>query len=146
MTNLEDDIERFIIAQNDCFSGYDQALADIRRGKKVNHWIWYIFPQLRGLWPSRRSRYYGLRDREEAARYLAHPLLRARMIEIVGVLLDHSDKTALEIFGSIDAQKVQSCMTLFDSIEPNSIFDTVLQTFYDGARDPRSLPANTLLP
>lgn len=139
MANLENDIDRFIIAQDNKYNGYDQALKEIRAGKKVNHWIWYIFPQLRGLGHSRKSYYYGIKDKEEAWRYITNPMLRDRMFEITEALLEHSDKTTLDILGHIDSMKVQSSMTLFDCVEPNSIFDRVLQRFYNGEKDKKSL-------
>lgn len=139
MVNLENDIDRFIIAQDNEYNGYNQALKEIKSGRKIRHWIWFIFPQLRGLGHSRNSYYYGIRDREEAYFYITNPTLRMRMYEITNALLEHSDKTANEIFGCIDAMKVKSCMTLFDCIEPNGVFNKVLIAFYDGERDIKSL-------
>lgn len=139
MENLENDIDRFIIAQDSKYNGYERALKEIQAGRKISHWIWFIFPQLRGLGHSRNSYYYGIRDKQEAYFYITNPMLRMRMFEITSALLEHTDKTACEIFGGIDAMKVQSCMTLFDCIEPNSIFAKVLQAFYNGERDSKSL-------
>lgn len=139
MVNLENDIDRFIIAQDNKYNGYNQALIEIENGQKISHWIWHIFPQLRGLGNSRYSYYYGIRDKEEAYRYITNPMLRDRMFEITNALLKHADKSAYEIFGGIDSLKVQSCMTLFDCIVPNSIFAKVLDMFYGGARDPKSI-------
>lgn len=139
MVNLENDIDRFIIAQDNKYNGYEQALKEIQEGRKVSHWIWFIFPQLRGLGHSRNSYYYGIRDRAEAYFYITNPMLRMRMYEIANALLEHSDKTANEIFGYIDAMKVKSCMTIFDCVEPNGIFAKVLDLFYDGERDPKSI-------
>ncbi len=139
MVNLENDIDRFIIAQDNKYNGYHQALTEIKNGQKISHWIWYIFPQIRGLGHSRYSYYYGIRDREEAYRYITNPMLRDRMFEITNALLKHNDKTAYEIFGGIDAVKVQSCMTLFDCVEPNSVFAKALDIFYSGKRDPKSI-------
>lgn len=135
----ENDITRFVEAQEAKWMGYDWALAEIANGKKISHWIWYIFPQLRGLGHSRRSHYYGIVDRKEAEEYLAHPILGPRLREITEALLKHTDKTAVDILGGIDAQKVQSCMTLFDCISPNDIFGEVLEQFYNGKRDPNSI-------
>lgn len=139
MENHENDIDRFIIAQDNKYNGYNQALNEIKDGRKISHWIWFIFPQLRGLGHSRNSYYYGIRDRAEAYFYITNPMLRIRMYEIANALLEHSDKTANEIFGYIDAMKVKSCMTLFDCVEPNGIFNRVLQVFYEGKRDIKSL-------
>ncbi len=137
--NDEYNILRFVEAQEDSWVGYDKALAEIKRGKKVNHWIWYIFPQLRGLGHSRRSYYYGIADKAEAEAYLNHPILGPRLREISKELLVHVGKPVTYIFGDIDPAKVQSCMTLFDCISPDDIFSDVLDSFYDGERDKNSL-------
>lgn len=131
--------ERFVDAQNSRWSGYDDALREIKSGKKTSHWIWYIFPQLRGLGFSRMSTYYGIADREEAIEYLNHPVLGQRLREITEALMTHTDKTATQIFGGIDAQKVKSCMSLFDSISPDDIFGKALDLFYKGMRDKKSI-------
>ena len=129
------DINRFIEAQNvSYFSGYKQALDEVKNGRKTSHWIWYIFPQFRCLGRSNRAHYYGIADRDEAQRYLEHPVLGARIREITEALLEHKDKTALSIFGYIDAIKVRSCMTMFDFLSPNDIFGEVLRSFYNGER------------
>ena len=129
------DINRFIEAQEvPYFCGYKQALEEVKNGRKTNHWIWYIFPQLRCLGRSSRAHYYGIADRDEAQRYLEHPILGARIREITEVLLEHKDKTALSIFGDIDTIKVRSCMTMFDFLSPNDIFGEVLDSFYKSER------------
>lgn len=135
----EINIERFVEAQEEVWSGYAVALAEIEQGRKMSHWIWYIFPQLRGLGHSRRSHFYGIADRKEAENYLAHPVLGPRLREISETLLANTKKSARAIFGEIDAQKVKSCMTLFDCISPNDIFADVLDSFYNGERDPKSI-------
>lgn len=124
-------IERFIDAQK---TDYELALAEIERGRKQSHWIWYIFPQLVGLGRSCYSTLYGIRGREEAEEYLQNEVLGRRLREITNALLKHNDKSAEEIFGGLDAMKVRSCMTLFDAISPDDIFAQVLDTFYDGKR------------
>ena len=129
------DVNRFIEAQEvPYFCGYKQALKEVKNGRKTNHWIWYIFPQLRCLGRSSRAHYYGIADRDEAQRYLEHPILGARIREITEVLLEHKDKTALSIFGDIDAVKVRSSMTMFDFLSPNDIFGEVLRSFYNEER------------
>lgn len=138
MTDIND-IKRFIEAQEAQWMGFDWALAEITNGRKISHWIWYIFPQLRGLGHSRRSHYYGIADRTEAEDYLAHPILGQRLREITEALLKHTDKSAERILGYIDALKVKSCMTLFDCISPNDIFSEVLSSFYNGERDTNSI-------
>lgn len=137
--NTPHDIERFTRAQCSPYNGYDLALAEIRRGCKNSHWIWFIFPQLRGLGRSFSSDYYGIADWDEAARYLAHPVLGARLREICAALLAHKEKAAVDILGGIDAQKVCSCMTLFNELSPNDVFAEVLATFYEGKPCPRTL-------
>lgn len=133
------DITRFTDAQNSEWNGFNEALREIKAGRKTSHWIWYIFPQLRGLGCSRRSYFYGIADRTEAEIYLSHPVLGPRLREITEALLKHTDKSAIRILGMIDAQKVQSCMTLFDCISPSDIFAKALTQFYSGKRDPNSI-------
>lgn len=131
----ETDINRFLEAQAiPYFCGYKQALEEVRNGLKTHHWIWYIFPQLRCLGRSSRAHYYGIADCDEAQQFLAHPILGARIREITEALLEHKGKTALSIFGDIDAIKVRSCMTMFDFLSPNDIFGEVLYTFYKDER------------
>lgn len=132
------DIERYVEAQDTPYADYQLALSEIASGRKLSHWIWYIFPQLRGLGQSGRSYYYGIADKTEAEAYLNHPVLSLRLREISDELLAHTNKSAEYIFGGIDAAKVKSCMTLFDCISPNDIFSDVLDSFYDGERDKNS--------
>ena len=136
MKNLpETDINRFIEAQEvPYFCGYKQALEEVKNGRKTNHCIWYIFPQLRCLGRSSRAHYYGIADRDEAQRYLEHYILSARIREITEALLEHKNKTALSIFGEIDAIKVRSCKTMFDYLSPCDIFSEVLDSFYESER------------
>lgn len=140
--HTETDINRFIEAQDiPYFSGYQQALKEITAGKKVNHWVWYIFPQLRGLGISERSWYFGITGRTEAAEYLNHPVLGPRMRQITEALLSHSGLEAKVILGNTDALKVRSCMTLFDMISPHDIFAQVLEVFYHNQRCHKTLIA-----
>ena len=136
MKNLpETDINRFLEAQESPYYGsFRQALDEIRNGKKTSHWIWYIFPQLRCLGRSSRAHYYGIADKAEAEQYLNNRFLGPRIREITNALLEHKDKTALSIFGDIDAIKVRSCMTMFDFLSPNDIFGEVLRSFYNEER------------
>lgn len=136
-------LQRFLGAQE---SFYAQALKEIRNGRKTSHWIWFIFPQLRGLGHSPMADNYGISSLDEARAYWEHPILHQRLVEITESLLIHSKrrifhspKTAFEILGNIDAIKVRSCMTLFDMVEPNSIFAEVINAFYEGERDPLTL-------
>ena len=126
-------LQRFLGAQE---SFYAQALKEIRNGQKTSHWIWFIFPQLRGLGHSPMADNYGISSLDEARAYWEHPILHQRLVKITESLLIHSKrrifhspKTAFEILGTIDAIKVRSCMTLFDMVEPNSIFAEVINAF-----------------
>ena len=134
-----DGVKRFIEAQNSAYAGYRQALEEVKNGRKVWHWIWYVFPQMRGLGYSDKAVYYGIADREEAEDYILNFILNDRIHEISEALLQHRDKSAVEIFGSLDAMKVQSSMTLFDAMCPNDVFGRVLDQFYGGTRDERTL-------
>lgn len=136
-------LQRFLGAQENF---YAQALKEIRDGSKTSHWIWFIFPQVRGLGHSPMSENYGIGSLDEAKAYLDDPVLRSRLVEISTALLRHSKgglfrkpKTAEQILGNTDALKVRSCMTLFDLIEPNSIYAQVLDAFYNGERDDLTL-------
>lgn len=132
-------VKRFVEAQNAEYAGYIQALEEVRNGRKVWHWIWYVFPQMRGLGYSERANYFGIADREEAEDYLLNFILNDRIHEISEALLQHKGKSVYRIFGEIDAMKVQSSMTLFDVISPNDVFGKVLDQFYGGVRDKRTL-------
>ena len=120
-------------------SSYADALHEIQNGKKTGHWIWYIFPQLKGLGHSYRSHFYGINDAAEAKAYLAHPILGKRLREITSVLLAlPPEKTARQILGIIDAKKVKSCMTLFYLVSKDELFIKVLERYYDGQLDERT--------
>ena len=125
------DLERFISAQETI---YAQALKEIREGQKKGQWMWYIFPQIKGLGHSYNSEFYGISSKEEAKAYLDHPILGARLREITQALLDNNNKTADDILGYPDVLKVRSCMTLFDLVSPNDIFNEVLYKYYEGQR------------
>ena len=124
-------LQRFLSAQE---YDYSIALREIQNGRKQSHWIWYIFPQIKGLGRSYQSQFYGIANRQEAEAYLAEPTLNARLREITLALLEHKDKTAQQILGGIDAKKVLSSMTLFDAITPNDIYADALNTFFAGKR------------
>lgn len=125
------DLDRFITAQE---TVYAQALKEIREGQKRGHWIWYVFPQIKGLGHSYNSEFYGISSKEEAKAYLDHPVLGARLREITLALVDNNNKTADDILGYPDVLKVRSCMTLFDLVSPNDIFNEVLYKYYEGQR------------
>lgn len=127
-------LERFIKAQDFGWATYSKALSEIKEGHKSGNWIWYVFPQIKGLGHSYNSEFYGISSKEEAKAYLEHPVLGNRLREISQALLNCSNKSANEILGFPDDFKVRSCMTLFDLISPNDIFNDVLFKFYEGQR------------
>lgn len=127
------DLDRFLAAQQGAYAG---ALEELRQGRKTGHWIWFVFPQLAGLGRSEMSRYYAITSLDEARAYLVHPVLGARLRECATAVLATKGRTAVEIFGSIDAVKVRSCMTLFRRAAPDDpVFATVLDRFYESRPD-----------
>ena len=130
------DLGRFLEAQQ---HDYDRALTEMQRGRKTSHWMWYIFPQRQGLGHSANAQYYGLAGPGEAAAYLAHPVLGRRLMAITEVVLQHPEKTALEIFGHPDNLKFHSCMSLFAQLpEAPEVFQKALAVFFDGRTDATS--------
>ena len=130
-------LERFISAQN---YDYSIALKEIKNGRKLSHWIWYIFPQMKGLGRSYNSEFYGIEDINEAKEYLNNEILGPRLIEISQALLTLNENNPVNVMGSIDSIKLQSCMTLFAKIsENNSVFHKVLDKFFDGKPDAHTL-------
>ena len=126
-------LDRFVQAQT---LMYPSVLKQIQNGKKTSHWMWFMFPQLRGLGTSTMAHLYGISGLGEAKAYLAHPVLSGRLYELCGELLKHKDKSANDIFGDIDAMKLKSSMTLFAlTSKEHTIFDEVLECFLDGERD-----------
>lgn len=137
--NMGEVLERFIKAQ-DLYGTYETALQEMKDGQKRSHWIWFIFPQLKGFGHSYNSRYYSIDGMEEAKAYLTHPVLGKRLKEITAVLLTHTDEDVVEMMGShIDAIKLRSSMTLFDAVSPNDVFGEALDAFFDGRRDGRTV-------
>ena len=130
-------LERFVEAQQ---AEYNIALNEIKNGKKETHWMWYIFPQVLGLGFTSVSMEYGIKDLDEAAAYLNHPVLGWRLVEISNVLLTLETNNAREIFGGSDAVKLRSSMTLF-SLAPNAdkVFQFVLDKFFNGKKDEKTL-------
>ncbi|TGN57828.1 DUF1810 domain-containing protein [Paracoccus liaowanqingii] len=122
-------LDRFVAAQED---SHDIALAELTRGRKQSHWMWFIFPQLRGLGQSSMARHYGIADLDEARRYLAHPVLGPRLLACARAVLAHEDSSAEGIFGSIDAAKLRSSATLFAGAGGGEAFERILQVFFDG--------------
>jgi uncharacterized protein (DUF1810 family) len=131
------DLNRFLSAQEGV---YDRVLAELRAGRKRTHWMWYIFPQIDGLGRSPTARQYAIKSLEEARRYLAHPLLGARLVECAEAVLAVQGLSASDIFGYPDDMKLCSSMTLFAWVsEPRSVFERVLDKFYRGKRDTGTL-------
>jgi uncharacterized protein (DUF1810 family) len=127
------DLGRFVDAQR---GTYDGVLAELRRGRKTGHWIWFIFPQIAGLGRSETSRFYAIGALDEARAYLADPTLGARLRECAGLVLAIRDRTAEEAFGGIDAMKLRSSMTLFARAAPEDpLFGQVLDRFFGGVLD-----------
>lgn len=131
------ELQRFLEVQE---RDYQTALAEIRGGRKRSHWMWYIFPQIDGLGFSHTSKLYAIKNSDEAAEYLRHPVLGERLVEISEVLLEIEGRTANEIFGSPDDVKLKSSMTLFGASDStNPVFQRVLDKYFDGAKDERTL-------
>ena len=131
------DLSRFLEAQK---NSYDTALREIRAGRKRSHWMWYIFPQIRGLGYSAMAQHYAIRDLGEAREYVQHPVLGPRLIEISEALLALDESDPRRVMGSPDDLKLRSCMTLFQSAAPDQpVFGKVLDKFYGGQPDGRTL-------
>jgi uncharacterized protein (DUF1810 family) len=130
------DLERFVAAQ-DAGGTYDRAVAELRRGRKTSHWMWFVFPQIAGLGVSPVSRQFAIASLEEARACLAHPVLGPRLAESAGILAQMPDRTAEQIFGGIDALKLRSSMTLFLRAAPGEpVFAQVLDHYFGGVPDP----------
>ena len=135
MTGANEGLERFVEAQ-DAHGTYPAALAELRRGRKVSHWMWFVFPQVAGLGRSPTAQHYALAGLDEAAAYLRHPVLGARIRECVGVLLGLPGGDPVAVFGPLDAQKLQSSMTLFAAAAPaDPVFAAVLEKYFGGVPD-----------
>lgn len=132
----EESVERFVRAQDG--GAYEQALAEIRSGRKRSHWIWYIFPQVRGLGSSQMATYYGIASADELAAYVAHPILMGRLREISQVLLELDESNPERVMSWIDAKKLRSSMTLFADATGDPVFQAVLDQYYHGRPDPRT--------
>jgi uncharacterized protein (DUF1810 family) len=135
--NSKYDLQRFVEAQE---ASYQQALSEIRMGRKQSHWMWYIFPQVKGLGSSSMAQRYAIREIGEAEEYLQHPILGSRLIEISSALLELQTNDAYQVFGSPDNMKLHSSMTLFASVSAgNDVFKKVLEKFFQGQRDQATL-------
>lgn len=131
------DLTRFVVAHE---SSYASALAELKRGRKTGHWIWFVFPQIAGLGSSAMSRHYAIRSVEEARAYLAHPVLGPRYRACVAALAPHTGVSAEGVFGAVDAAKLRSSLTLFAEAAPDEpLFADALTHWFGGERDRRTL-------
>ncbi len=129
------DLRRFVVAQKEA-GVYDDALEELRRGRKTSHWMWFVFPQIAGLGRSSTARRFAISSRTEAAAYLRHPVLGPRLVECAEIVAATTGRTAEQIFGGIDAMKLHSSMTLFLRAAPEEpVFRAVLDRFFDGMPD-----------
>ena len=130
-------LARFVQAQE---RDYEQALSEIKAGRKQSHWMWYIFPQLEGLGSSPMSQHYAIRSADEARAYVAHPVLGPRLTACAEAALQIEGRSAYDIFGSPDDIKLRSCATLFAAVSPGgSVFHRVIAKYFDGREDERTL-------
>jgi len=132
----EYNLERFIDAQE---ASYEIALSEIKSGRKKSHWMWYIFPQVQGLGFSETSKFYAIKDIGEAKAFLEHPILGERLVRICNALLHLESDNAHNIFGSPDVLKLRSSMTLFSSLNINPVFQKLLEKFFNGIKDDKTL-------
>src|SRR5215217_6503664 len=129
-------LDRFVLAQE---RDFEIALTEISYGKKQTHWMWYIFPQIQGLGFSDTAKYYDIKDLKEATQYYLHPLLGPRLIKVTKELLNHTDKTAYEIFGSPDELKLRSSITLFAAVpHADPAFQQAIDQFFNGEHDQKT--------
>lgn len=137
MTEDPFDLRRFVDAQ---VASYEHARVELLAGRKRGHWMWFVFPQLKGLGRSWMAERYGVTSLAEASAYLAHPVLGSRLIECVETLNGLKGRSALEIFGEIDAVKLRSCLTLFASAGKDAdVFARALDKYYGGEEDPLTI-------
>ncbi|MGN6512644.1 MAG: DUF1810 domain-containing protein [Lysobacteraceae bacterium] len=138
------DLQRFVDAQAPIHA---TVIDELRAGRKASHWMWFVFPQLRGLGHSATAQHYGLASLDEARAYLAHPLLGPRLRECTGLVLRIEGRSAHAIFGSPDDLKFRSCMTLFGMVAPaENVFTQALDRYFGGEPDPRTIALLTRPP
>jgi uncharacterized protein (DUF1810 family) len=134
---MDDTLERFVVAQAPHMA---DVMAELGAGCKRTHWMWFVFPQLRGLGQSQMAWHFGVRSRDEAVAFLAHPVLGPRLRECVALAVAVPGRSAHEIFHSPDDLKLRSCLTLFREIDgPDGVFGRALDRFFDGEPDPKTL-------
>nr|WP_315245882.1 DUF1810 domain-containing protein [uncultured Flavobacterium sp.] len=137
MAYANNDLTRFLDAQNKL---YLTAYSELKKGKKETHWMWFIFPQIKGLGKSTLAKYYAIADLKEAEDFLNHPILAKHLIEICKVLLEYKAKSIEAILGELDARKLRSSMTLFSQLEnADPVFQEILDVFFLGYSDPLTL-------
>jgi len=130
-------LNRFIQAQEQVYSN---VLAELQNGQKTTHWMWFIFPQIEGLGQSATAQLYAIKSLDEASQYLNHPILGARLLECSDIVLGMQDRSITDIFGWPDDLKLKSSMTLFSCVaNSNSVFGEVLDRYFQGKRDTRTL-------
>lgn len=133
-------LQRFLDAQD--HGVFERALGELRQGRKTGHWMWFIFPQRRGLGHSANAEYYGLANLGEAQAYLAHPVLGARLLAAGEALADWTHLGAEAVLGTVDAMKLRSCLTLFAAVpDAPPVFSRLLGDYFDGARCRATLAA-----
>lgn len=133
------DLARFLAAQD---RHYAQVLTELRGGRKTSHWMWYIFPQIRGLGSSETSRFYAISSLAEAKAYLAHPILGPRLLACTALVNEVANRSIIDIFGDIDAMKFRSSMTLFrEASADGDAFRAALDKYFDGKPDDLTLAA-----
>jgi uncharacterized protein (DUF1810 family) len=131
------DLSRFVDAQERV---YDDALGELRAGRKTSHWMWFVFPQIAGLGRSPTAQHYAIASLGEAEAYAAHPVLGPRLRECVRALTELEGRSAEQVFGGIDAMKLRSSMTLFARAAPDEpLFRAVLERYFGGEEDPATL-------
>jgi uncharacterized protein (DUF1810 family) len=133
------DLKRFVDAQGPV---YAQVCSELKAGRKRSHWMWFVFPQIKGLGVSPTAQFYAIGSRAEALAYLAHPVLGPRLLECAQFVLDVAGRSAHDIFGSPDDLKFRSCMTLFAEVAPDkALFRAALRKYFSGELDPRTIAA-----
>ena len=130
-------LQRFVDAQAPV---WEDVRAELRHARKRTHWMWFVFPQLAGLGRSGTAQFYGISGSDEARAYLDHPVLGPRLLECCDLLLEGARATASDVFGNVDAMKLRSCLTLFDTVAPStSVFKQCLDRYFAGERDPLTI-------
>lgn len=135
-TEIARSLDRFVKAQEPIF---DTAIAEIWRGDKRSHWMWFIFPQLVQLGRSPIAKFYGIADAREADAYLDHPVLGARYRACVHALQDLETSDPVQVFGAVDAIKLRSSLTLFEAVHPQPLLTATIERWFGGIRDPETL-------